>query len=361
MKQQLSALALACAASAPSWSQENITMFGVVDLAARIVDNDKLGSVKSLVSGSNATSRIGFRGSEDMGGGLRAGFHLESGFNASNGVMAGTVPAPQLWDRRSTVSISSRTLGELRAGRDFVPSYVNWSRYDPFTYVGVASASNFISATPAGPIRAAFSTNANTTVRANNHLQWLLPEGLLGGLEGGVSLAPGQGGDVTAGLAKLVGVRLGYAAGAFNVSIASTRSENSLTPGSQFSDDALGGSYDAGLLKLSAAWRQFRLLDAKQTNMLVGAVLPLGQHQVRLSWTQVEREGKVGATAIANNSATQLGLGYVYNLSKRTALYATFAQINNDGAATYVVPGGAAGLANGGSSTGYEAGLRHNF
>ncbi len=127
-------------------------------------------SVKSLVSGSNSTSRIIIRGVEDLGGGLTAGFHLEHGILLDAGA---AVSATQFWDRRSTVSVTSPAWGELRLGRDFVPSYVSWTRYDPFSYVGVAGSNNLVSATPNGPIRSAFSTSPNTTVRSSNAIQWL--------------------------------------------------------------------------------------------------------------------------------------------------------------------------------------------
>jgi predicted porin len=136
-------IAMALAAGS-AWSQ-GVTVSGIADAAARYVDNENRGSVKSLVSGSNSTSRIVFRGTEDLGDGLAAGFHLEHGFVLDTGTPASST---QFFDRRSTVSIISAKLGELRAGRDFVPSYVNWSRYDPFGYVGVAGSNNLISATP---------------------------------------------------------------------------------------------------------------------------------------------------------------------------------------------------------------------
>ena len=69
----------------------------------------------------------------------------------------------------------------------------------------------------------------------------------------------------------------------------------------------------------------------------------------------------MGATNIGTADATQLGLGYVYNFSKRTALYATASRINNKGAAALSVPGGVAPPTPGGASSGYEAGLRHSF
>jgi predicted porin len=69
----------------------------------------------------------------------------------------------------------------------------------------------------------------------------------------------------------------------------------------------------------------------------------------------------VGALAIGANGADQLGLGYVFNLSKRSAVYAHLARIGNEGAATFVIPGGPAGLAGGGDSKGVELGMRHTF
>ena len=90
----------------------------------------------------------------------------------------------RLYNTESSSYITLDSLAEMvRLGRDFVPSYTNWSRYDPFAYVGVARTANLVSATPQGPIRAAFGSNANTTVRADNALQVLLPAGL-GGLAG---------------------------------------------------------------------------------------------------------------------------------------------------------------------------------
>lgn len=71
--------------------------------------------------------------------------------------------------------------------------------------------------------------------------------------------------------------------------------------------------------------------------------------------------GALGRPVIDANDARQFGLGYVHDLSRRTALYATAARISHDGAATFVIPGGPAGLGGGRSSTGFEAGVRHLF
>lgn len=353
-----SIIVLACAAAAASaQAQSSVTLSGIVDLAGRSVSNEGAGSLKSLVSGSNATSRLVFSGREDLGGGLAAAFHLEHGLLADTGMPASST---KFWDRRSTVSLLSKDLGELRLGRDFVPSYSNWSRYDPFAYVGAARSANLVSATPVGPIRSAFGTNANTTVRSDNAVQLLLPAGL-GGLEGGVMVAAGEGGAVASGLAKVIGVRLGYAGGSFGVSAATTHSENSQTTAGKFKDTAIGGHLAFANVRLSAAWRNFDYDAAEQRLLLVGVAANFGVHEVKASWNKTDLSGSVGAIDIGANDASQLGLGYVYNLSKRTALYASCARISNDGAARFVISDGASGIVAGGNSTGYEFGLRHRF
>ncbi len=361
MKRSWSLLALAVAALAPptALSQSSVTLGGVADLGLRYVKNEGRDANKSMVSGANQTSRLFFRGVEDLGGGLSAGFHLEHGIVLNTGSQASSVVG-QFWDRRATVSLMSRSLGEIRAGRDFIPSYTSWSVYDPFSYVGVAGSTNLISSAPAGPIRSAFSTNPNTAVRANDAVQLLLPGGL-GGVEGGVMLAPQGSGTAAQGKNRLIGVRLGWAGGPARVSAAYTTSENDLTVDGRFKDAVIGGAYSLGFVRLSAAWRRFEYSQAEQTNLLLGATAPIGRGELRLSWHKVSLDGNVGANDLSDNGATQIGLGYVYNLSRRSALYTTVASIGNDGALTLAPPGGTAGMAAGGRSRAFEVGLRHAF
>jgi len=333
-----------------------VTLGGIADGAARYVENSGSRGVKSLVSGSYNTSRLIFRGIEDLGDGLWAGFHLEHGLLLDSG---SAVSSTQFYDRRSTLSLGSRSWGELRLGRDYVPSYLSWTRYDPFGYVGVAGSNNFVSATPLGPIRSAFSTSPNTTVRSSNSIQWLLPSGW-GGLEGGVMVAAGEGGNASAGQHKVTGARLGWSARGFGVSAATTRSENNLTTAGAFKDHAIGGNADFGFVRVAAAVRMFEQADAEQRNFLIGLTLPFGQNEVRVSWNRAALDGRVGSASIDGNGAQQWGLGYAHHLSKRTALYATAARIDNRGRAAFVIPGGST-ITPGGKSTGAEAGMRHVF
>lgn len=342
----------------PATAQSSVTVWGVMDAAARHVSNEGRSGIDSLVSGSNSTSRLSFRGVEDLGNGLSAAFHLEHGLALDTGAQAS---ATQFWDRRATLSLISKSYGEIRAGRDFVPTYTNWSRYDPFSYVGVAGSNNFVSATPVGPIRSAYGTGGNSTVRSSNAVQYLLPGGL-GGIEGGLMLAAGEGGTAANGQHKVVGLRLGYATKDWGVSAAHTRSENDLTVAGAHKDSVIAGNLKVATVRLSAAYREFKYNQAKQSNLLVGAIVAVGSAgEIKASINRVNLSGRVGAAAIGANDATQLGLGYVHSLSKRTVLYASFSRIDNKGLATFVVPGGQAGIAGGRTSTGYEAGLRHTF
>ena len=115
-------------------------------------------------------------------------------------------------------------------------------------------------------------------------------------------------------------------------------------------------------VRFTAAYRTFKLTSAKQANLLLSAVLPVGKSgEVKASWHQVNLSGRVGTAAIDANDATQIGLGYAHSLSKRTVLYATYSHIDNEGGATFVVPGGPTGIAGGRKSTGAEVGVRHTF
>ncbi len=354
MKNILIPASLLALCSSAAFAQSSVSITGITDAAARSVSNEDRGSIKSLVSGSNSTSRLVIRGTEDLGGGLAASFWLEHGIALDTGN-----PTGGFWDRRSTVSLTSKAAGELRLGRDFVPSYVGWSRFDPFSYVGVAGSNNGVSATPQGPIRSAFGSNANTTVRASNAVQYFLPSGL-GGVEGHVLVAAAEGG--TAADNKSIGGRIGWAGGPVSLSAAHTVTDNGTTAATgQFKDTAVGGTFNMSPVRVNLAWRQFKQASAKQTNLMLSGVVTLGKSELKASLLKVNMAGRVGTTAIDANDAQQLGLGGVYNLSKRSALYATYSRINNDGAATFQVPGGPAGLVGGKASSGYEAGLRHNF
>lgn len=342
-------------ASGAALAQGSVTLSGIADAALRQVDNEGGSALRSLVSGSNSTSKLVFRGREDLGGGLSGSFHLEHGLALDTGRAING-----FWDRRATVSLARRGAGELRLGRDYVPSYSAWTRHDPFSYIGVAGSSKFVSATPLGPIRSAFGSGANSTVRSSNSIQVLLPGGI-GGVEGGLMVAAGEGGTAANGQNKVLGMRLGWAGGPLGFNVARTRTINDLTSSGAFHDTTVGGTVNFAPVRVNLVWRQFKQNQARQSNLMAALLITLGSSQIKASYIKADLAGRVGNTVIDNNDSSQIGLGYVYNLSRRTALYTSAVRIDNKGAATFVVPGGTPGLGAGRSSSGYEAGVRHSF
>ena len=360
MKKSLLALAALTAFVGVASAQSSVTLFGIVDLNARNVKNGSAGSIKSLSPNGNATSRLGFRGVEDLGGGLRAGFWLEGALTPDTG---GT---GQTWARRSTVSLLGN-FGELRLGRDYVPTFWNHTIFDPFGTNGVGSQNNLIlpaATTGSSNVNRVLgvpstTTNAGTgtVIRADNAIGYFLPP--LGGLYGQAMVAAGEGSVGN----KHIGGRLGYAAGPLNVAVAYGRTE--LTR-----DDLqvwnLGGSFNLGFLTLLGQYSKYKV-DAGEPvvgrrdlkNWMLGTTVPLGAGTLKFSYAK--STGNFGITA-PNADATQVAFGYVYDLSKRTALYTAYSRIkNSDGARFYVSDSGLFQAGTNFTSTGYEFGIRHSF
>ncbi len=340
MKKSLLALAALTAFAGVASAQSSVTAFGIVDLAARNVKNGNAGSIKSLSPAGQATSRLGFRGIEDLGGGLRAGFWLEGQLDPDTG---GT---GYNFARRSTVSLMG-SFGEIRLGRDLNPSYTSIGAFDPFNYVGVASIAN---------IRGQFVSlgGATTGVRTSNSIAYYLPA--MGGLYGAFMVGAGEG---TTGN-KYMGGRLGYAAGPLNVSVATAKTSKTGTMVDDLTSTNVGASFNFGFATIGAAYEKsdYSTLDSKLATIYT--TVPMGKGVFK---AQYSRSG--GST---NYDATQFGLGYVYSLSKRTSLYTNYGSINNEGNAAGTVGAnftssgtGPAGMRRGQTSTGYEFGVRHDF
>jgi len=336
MKKSLIALAVLGAAAGAASAQSNVTLFGVVDVGVRHVDNAGVTQQQLSTDGANS-SRLGFRGVEDLGGGLKAGFWLESALNADTGTINSS---GKFWHRRSTVSLSSDSIGELRLGRDLTPTWTAFADFDVFGTNGIGDASTTYAAL--GGI--------DTRIRSDNMVQYFLPS-TLGGVYGSVAVAAGEG---TAGK-KYTGGRVGYRSGPIDVSAAYGQTEVT-------SDDVklavVSGAYDFGVVKVSGSVQEAKYQASKDRHYTLGVSAPFGASLVRASYSKADGSGD-----ISTRDADQFALGYVYNLSKRTALYTTYALIDNKGSANYTV-----GTINGVTmpkteekSQGLELGVRHAF
>ena len=311
------------------YAQSNVSISGAIDLAVRSVDNGVLRQTLMVRDGVNS-SKLRFIGNEDLGGGLKANFWLDMPVRADDGTGASV-----FWDRRSTVSLIS-SWGELRLGRDAALQNSGPGDFDAFNGKGVGNVMNL--ATPRN-----FS-NATTFTRVSNAVSYLLPDSL-GGVYGQVQLAPSEG---VAG-ARHSAYALGYKNGSVETRLTygrtgvdSVATVNPITGASTvvsaagaFSYAVLGGSYDWGSVKLLGSVTRWQSAEAamgsrKQLTYNIGALVPLGYGSLNFAFTDANRSG-LGSDA---QDARQFAVQYIYNLSKRTAVYMSASRIQQDVLAT---------------------------
>lgn len=337
----------------------SVTLFGVVDAAVTWGDGSDASNWR-MVSGANTASRLGLRGFEDLGGGLGAGFWLEAGVNVDDGtgsasnlnnqvvtgapVRSGTQGL--MFNRRSTVSLLGNW-GELRIGRDLVSTYRNRDQVDPFTTNG------------AGANQANVGTIAGVTAtRASNMFGYFLPPGL-GGFFGEAQAFLGEN---TSNLPNdndgngFQG-RIGFAtdvwgvAGAWGITkYATTASTGDITVWN------LGGHFKLGPAILTAGYYQDEVEQAAELTgkgFLVGVRYPFGNMELKASYSQYETD------AAGDPKSSKIAIGGVYNLSKRTAVYATYAHVDNNSAASSALNGSV--TSPGRNSDGVDVGLKHSF
>jgi len=418
MKKSLIPLAAISVVSAAS-AQSSLVVFGVVDTAISGYSNRSTdlrspslqnpllinqGSVRLSEnrlghSGYN-TARLGFRGTEDLGGGLAASFWLESPITPDDGATALSA-----FSRRSTLSLSGG-FGELRLGRDYVPTFWNNSVFDPFGVVGVgtnliqtASAFNFAGGT------GGFGGDPNQARASNSVGYFLRPD--LGGFYGqlmysfheqtkyspGGTTPPGlnalgilnPGAVASSRAGRYVGGRFGYANGPLDIAFAyskSTTADSFYAGTTNFVKTAnLGASYNFGFLKLFGEVSRLKserdyaiapigggVPDVDLTGYLVGVTAPVGAGLIRAAYSHIKYDRNLTpspfALPVADPKAGKIALGYVHNLSKRTALYATVARVSNKNGAALTLGGPAflnSPVFSPKSSTGYDFGIRHAF
>jgi predicted porin len=270
------------------------------------------------------------------------------------------VTTTQFFDRQSTVRLAG-PMGEFRMGRDWVPSFMSYAAADIMGYVGVGVAGNLISATGMEAIKRAFGTFTPTTSRSNNSIEYLTPASL-GNLYGHAMIAFSEDSN-SAGNFKLKGGRMGYRASGWDVSAHYTGTQIQATGAtwSQSGLTALWTMRGTGI-RVNGALLDTKYLSSKQSNLMLGAGFPVGVQEFKVTYGRANQSGTNAAGAsIDANDAQLYGVSYVYNLSKRSALYANAARVQNKGAATYTIAGGSAGAAPGTAHRGFELGMRHAF
>lgn len=349
MKTPLLAL-IALAASATAHAQSTVTVFGIVD-AAVTYGSGSISSRKQLMNSGYNSSRLGFRGVEDLGGGSYAGFHIEGAINNDDGSGANTNTNNQAsgaissnggmtWGRKVHVTLGGGW-GELRLGRDYTPIYSNKSAFDSFGTNGVGSSQVQVS-----------NIGGFTSVRASNSIGYFLPP-RIGGLYGTVMYFMGENvsGAANSKDGTGSGIRIGYTSGPLNVAAATQRT--SYVAGDITTSNA-GFSYNAGFAIIKAMYDRDAISGGVTgEGAVAGVQIPFGAHEIRSSYGYYERD------AAGNPKVAKLSLGYVYTLSKRTLVYTTVARVRNAGGSAVGLNGGVTAANQG--ATGFDLGISHSF
>ena len=367
MKLLKNALSFGALVSSAAIAQSSVTAYGVADAGFVRETGGVVGTVNKISSGVGSVSRLGFRGSEDLGNGLSATYLLELGTKIDTGEIdtAGTI-----FNRQAHVGLKSATLGSLTLGRQYTPYYLTLSTVaDPF---GTAYAGNIKNLFPA----------AGSNTRTSNTVLYASPN--LHGVSVELAYAAGeQPGSNAAG--RQFGGTLAYAGGPLNVRLGYNNRNNDVTAAAGAAltppvaavgrdigtNTVLAANYDLGVVKVYGAYGRDKgpnsavlpnssnpyggvrpTASTDSAEFLVGAAIPAAGGTILTSYIS-----KSDRTAF-NQDATQLGVAYSYPLSKRTNLYAAYAKIHNRNGAGYTV--GNNGETGSGNS-GYNLGMRHNF
>ncbi len=301
---------LSLVAVGSAWAQSSVTLYGRLNVTAESIDlNGK--KTKELV---NNASRVGFKGVEDLGGGLKAGFVLEHRFSVDTGL-----PSSTFWGGQSEVYLSGG-FGTLRLGQFTSEAY--------FATADWISFHNHDTGNSEDKLYAYLGRNANK-------IAYRTPE-LMKGLTAEASVSAGEGG----GRLRNYDGAINYASGPLSLGFGYESANGS----KQF---AVRGAYELGSVTLGGYFQSHD--DAtlgKRTLWRVSAMLSSGASEFHANLGQAGEFDK-----LKNSDARQFTLAYNYNLSKRTKVYTFYTKVDDEK--------GVSGFGSDFSSL--AVGLRHNF
>jgi len=393
-------LGLAFAGVAQAQSQNGVVLYGLVDGGLRF-DRTNAGTLSSVAGGGASGSRLGVRGSEDLGNGMKANFVLEQGVDisdssvpqgdvslatASSSSTPRTSTGGRFFGRVATVGLSG-AFGNVRLGRDYTPFYNVWSAADPFS---------------AGTVGTVQNISVGNVTRFDNGIYYDAPSELLGGFKAGLALRLGEsstnnsaalaaGGSTATvpctvtgvpasvgasctvptvngagvgtppnvvGASKFggnaVSISLAYASGPVYVGYGHNHVRNSLDSGRTRSH-TLAGTYDFGIVKAHGLYWSTKdnspasanLVPADANSWSIGLSAPVSGFNLMADY------GRLDDKTANNFDARFFALGGTYALSRRTDFYAVASHLANRGNSHYLI----ADASNTGLQTSSNAGL----
>lgn len=368
------ALALGSVAIAPhalAQAGSSLTVYGLADVAVELSEAGR-GSFWRVVSGGNLGSRLGFRGSEDLGGGLSSVFRIEAGINLDDGTAA---QGGRAWGREASVGIASREAGTLVAGRIPMPYNIALVAVDAFGWGGSGGQIAIGRNDPALRPMLALGLAA----RVDNALRYSSPNWQGLNLQAMASLGEGS-----TSIGRGTGFAARYTQGAVDAVVSTQRLNGAGNLGASGSVQGLvvGGSLKLGTSRVfagltdernscstgcgglqrvsGATTARFRLLN-------LGLRQPLGAAFTGLAQYTRVQDRSTYAVATGDRDAHWWALGGEYALSKRSMVYGSIGTVGNRNGSNYVLGSGSAlqaagviGAGNPRASTA-QLGVRHSF
>ncbi len=376
MQKKLIALAVAGLASTAAFAQSNVQIYGSIDYGYSYRFDDLQGSnlvqknassASQFNGGQSAGNRIGFKGTEDLGNGLKAVFLMEQGYSLGTSQDAGSFGGQSFSFTRQAYMGLTGNFGTAIGGRLYTPHYTFVSSLDPFAAGTVGRYNNTYGARNSG----ASGAGLFDPVRVDNAVAYVSPN--FSGFQVTAAYsnnAIGEDSATNSATNNTVYALLGtYTAGKLNAGL----SYHYIAAGSNaaiWSDVqtvAGGASYDFGVAKVSGLISygtqdntslNVSSKDATVMNYMLGVSAPFGKHTVKGSFNYSDATNNLG------QDAYQLAVGYDYAFSKRTNFYSAYSFIDNDTSARYPNRTGVVGDASnpgGIFQQGLQVGLRHTF
>lgn len=339
MKKQYAILGMLAGITAGSaLADTNVQFTGTVDNFVGSMRNSGDARTAALNSGGMTTSWFGFKGTEDLGGGLLADFALTSFFQADTGAQ-GRFSGDTLFSRDANVALSGG-FGRVQLGRGLAPSFLPYILSNPFGDSFTFSPLVLQSYVPTGAFAKRTWPSASASDSGwSNEIVYTTPD--FAGFKANVHY---QFGEVAGDNGKRnVGINALYFHGPLTLTAFYHNNQvSNPTSGSPIIDATstpinyasivrqkawfLGGAYNFQVVKLYASYQNSKddstaATDMKDKTMSLGASVPLGAGAILFDYAQTRRSGSLVGSDIKRDTAS---IGYDYNLSKRTDLYAIY-------------------------------------
>lgn len=348
MQKKIIAVAVATLVSGAAFAQSNVTVYGKLD-QGYAHSTSVNGTKSSQIASIHDSSKIGFKGEEALGNGMKAIFQAEFGFtpDANTGLISG----------KDTFVGLTGNFGTLIAGKLTGPGSNIGAGYD------AADNSNLFS--PGYTMHAQMNGATSTFwgQRLNNAVAYVAP--VMGGvtLTGAYSFAGardngGTAADTTAYAGdqeRILGLTAVYDNGPLSVGYGyHAVNDYNMTQGADQREHIVGGSYDLGVVKFMGSYQTLKFASLKDKMYNIGAIVPTSTNgQVRIAYAHLSKDGG------SANDSSSYALRYDYALSKRTSLNAAYIHANNDSGAVANVTSST--LTGGESNSMYGFGVIHSF